>query len=88
MKSTKKEKIITLMSRPQGASLKELMRSTGGWQAHSVRGFLSTLASKDGVKFKRIVKDDRAAYIIARRKAARKPKAKAMAVAAAEAVAK
>jgi hypothetical protein len=70
MKSTKKERIIALMSRPQGATLKELMRSTG-WQAHSVRGMLSNLASKDGVKFRRVVKDERAAYMIAVPKKAR-----------------
>ena len=37
---TKADKILTLLRRPDGASLQELRKATG-WQAHSVRGFLS-----------------------------------------------
>jgi len=37
---TKKAVCIALLSRPGGASLQELQAATG-WQAHSVRGFLS-----------------------------------------------
>ena len=37
---TKTAKILHLLKRSGGASLAELMKATG-WQAHSVRGFLS-----------------------------------------------
>ena len=37
---TKTAKILHLLKRPGGASLAELTKATG-WQAHSVRGFLS-----------------------------------------------
>jgi hypothetical protein len=37
---TKTAKILRLLQRPTGASLAELTKATG-WQAHSVRGFLS-----------------------------------------------
>ncbi|MGD0301268.1 MAG: DUF3489 domain-containing protein [Bryobacteraceae bacterium] len=37
---TKTAKILRLLKRPGGASLAELTKATG-WQAHSVRGFLS-----------------------------------------------
>jgi hypothetical protein len=37
---TKTAKILRLLQRPHGASLAELRKATG-WQAHSVRGFLS-----------------------------------------------
>ena len=43
---SKTEKIIELLKRPHGASLQEIMQATG-WQAHSVRGFVSgTLGKK------------------------------------------
>jgi N-acetylmuramoyl-L-alanine amidase CwlA len=42
------EKILDLLKRPGGATLKELMKATG-WQAHSVRGFLSILGKKKGL---------------------------------------
>ena len=37
---SKAAKVLDLLKRSGGASLKELMKATG-WQAHSVRGFLS-----------------------------------------------
>jgi hypothetical protein len=47
---TKADKVIGLLSSPAGATLPDLMKSTG-WQAHSIRGFLSgTLAKKRGLK--------------------------------------
>ena len=37
---TKAAKVLDLLKRPGGVTLKSLMKATG-WQAHSVRGFLS-----------------------------------------------
>jgi hypothetical protein len=45
---TKAAKVLDLLKRPGGVTLKGLMKATG-WQAHSVRGFLSgTLRKKMG----------------------------------------
>ncbi|MCU1339711.1 MAG: hypothetical protein JWO19_5292 [Bryobacterales bacterium] len=45
---TKTAKILELLKRPAGVTLKDLMK-IAGWQAHSVRGFLSgTLRKKMG----------------------------------------
>ncbi len=41
-------KILELISRAKGATLAEIQKATG-WQAHSVRGFLSTAAKKHGI---------------------------------------
>jgi hypothetical protein len=47
---SKAAKVVDLLKRADGATLKELMKATG-WQAHSVRGFLSgTLGKKMGLK--------------------------------------
>jgi hypothetical protein len=66
---TKADRIINLLCARKGASIAEMQKATG-WQAHSVRGFLSgtvrkrmelTLASepdKSGVRRYRIVKGD------------------------------
>jgi hypothetical protein len=37
---TKRERMLTLLSQPSGASIAEMMQATG-WQQHSVRGFLA-----------------------------------------------
>jgi len=42
---SKKAKVIQMLQRPDGATLEGLMKATG-WQAHSVRGFLSAAISK------------------------------------------
>ena len=44
-RKTKKQVCIDLLKRPKGASLAELQKATG-WQAHSVRGFLSGTVKK------------------------------------------
>jgi hypothetical protein len=42
---SKTVKVLTLLQRPGGVSMKELMKATG-WQTHSVRGFLSGTVGK------------------------------------------
>jgi hypothetical protein len=46
---SKGAKILELIARAKGATLAELMKATD-WQAHSVRGYLSTAAKKHGIK--------------------------------------
>ena len=46
---SKGAKIVELIGRSKGATLAEIQKVTG-WQAHSVRGFLSTAAKKHGLK--------------------------------------
>jgi hypothetical protein len=47
---SKKAIVLELIRRPDGATLKDIMEATG-WQAHSVRGFISgTLSKKMGFK--------------------------------------
>jgi len=47
--ASKGAQILEMIRRSKGASLGEIQKVTG-WQAHSVRGFLSTAAKKHGVK--------------------------------------
>ena len=44
---TRKATVLALLERQGGATLEEIMSETQ-WQKHSVRGFISTLASKHG----------------------------------------
>ena len=42
---TKQERLLTLLNRPEGTSIKEMMQATK-WQQHSVRGFLAGTVKK------------------------------------------
>jgi hypothetical protein len=56
--SSKHDQILTLLRRPQGASLIE-MQKTSGWQPHSVRGFLSgTVKHKLGLQLSSVKNSD------------------------------
>jgi hypothetical protein len=48
-KGSKAAQVCTLLSRSEGATLNEI-RSETGWQAHTVRGFISRNLSKQGRK--------------------------------------
>jgi hypothetical protein len=48
-RTNKKADVIAMMSRAKGATLSEIVESTG-WQAHTVRGCVSLLQSRDGIK--------------------------------------
>jgi len=48
-RANKKAEVLDLMRRPGGVTLAEIMDATG-WQAHTVRGFVSILGSKGGEK--------------------------------------
>jgi hypothetical protein len=44
-----KAKVIAMIQRKGGATLEDIVNATG-WQKHTVRGFISTLGSKGGMK--------------------------------------
>ena len=46
---SKGAKILEMIGRAKGATLAEIMKATG-WQAHSVRGFISTASKKHRIK--------------------------------------
>src|SRR5713226_6743508 len=48
-RTNKKAEVIAMMKRAKGVTLAEIMKATG-WQAHTVRGFVSILGSKGGEK--------------------------------------
>jgi hypothetical protein len=45
----KKAAVVAMLKKAHGATLAEIMEATG-WQAHTVRGFISILGSKGGEK--------------------------------------
>jgi hypothetical protein len=63
-KNTKTARILALLKQPSGVSLKSLMKATG-WQAHSVRGFLSGhLKKKLGLRVKSFQRDGERVYAV------------------------
>src|SRR5947209_2757768 len=55
---SKTEKVLDLLKRAGGASLKDITKATD-WQAHSVRGFISgTLGKKMGLKIESTKRED------------------------------
>jgi Protein of unknown function (DUF3489) len=60
--NSKAAAILQLLSRPQGATVQELMAATQ-WQAHSVRGFISgNLGKKRQLKVRSFKRDGQHAY--------------------------
>jgi hypothetical protein len=61
---TKSEMVLTLLRQAGGASLFDLMAATG-WQAHSVRGFISgQLAKKQQLKIRSFKRDGDRVYSV------------------------
>jgi hypothetical protein len=55
---TKRERVLTLLSRSEGASIEEMTQAIG-WQQHSVRGFLAgTVKKKLGFSVTSLKGDD------------------------------
>jgi hypothetical protein len=62
--NTKTTRVIALLKKPNGATLQALIRATG-WQAHSVRGFISgQLGKKMGFKVRSFRRDQERVYAI------------------------
>ena len=63
-KNTKTARVLALLKQPAGATLKSLMKATG-WQAHSVRGFLSGhLGKKLGLRVKSFQRNGERVYSV------------------------
>jgi hypothetical protein len=62
--NTKTARVIALLKKPKGATLQVLMRATG-WQAHSVRGFISgQLGKKMGLRVRSFRRNQERVYAI------------------------
>jgi Protein of unknown function (DUF3489) len=62
---SKAAQVCTLLCRPEGASLNEIRNQTG-WQAHTVRGFISRTLSKQGRKVRSFERDGERVYRLKR----------------------
>ena len=62
---SKAAQVCSLLSRPQGATLNEI-RSKTGWQAHTVRGFISRNLSKPGGKVRSFEREGERVYRLKR----------------------
>ena len=60
---TKAELVMGLLKRPAGATLAEIMTATG-WQAHSVRGFISTQPKRLGFQVESFKREGARVYRI------------------------
>ena len=61
-RGSKADKVIQLLKRPGGATGADLMKATG-WQAHSVRGFISgVLGRRMGLKIRSEVNEGQRRY--------------------------
>ena len=58
---SKAAQVCILLARPQGATLNEIRNETG-WQAHTVRGFISRNLSKQGRKVRSFEREGERVY--------------------------
>jgi hypothetical protein len=58
---SKAAQVCTLLARPQGATLNEIRDHTG-WQAHTVRGFISRNLAKQGRKVRSFEREGERVY--------------------------
>ena len=58
---SKAARVCSLLSRPEGATLNEIRNQTG-WQAHTVRGFISRNLSKQSRKVRSFERDGERVY--------------------------
>ena len=70
---SKTEKVLDLLKRAGGASLKDIMKVTS-WQAHSVRGFISGIPGKKmGLKIESTKREDGERVYVSRRSVSTHP---------------
>ena len=61
---TKSDRVLSLLKQPSGTTLKQIVEITG-WQAHSVRGFISGhVVKKIGLRVKSFRRDGERVYAV------------------------